>query len=107
MQYAAMLSAVLSFFDSIVGVPTMVQIRADEFWIRYRDEVRRSGNLDALRSTKLWTCVAIQAAKKVCEDAGLKTGNELYLDVMAYEQREVGVYYNWDLRRSARSRRLL
>jgi hypothetical protein len=76
----------------------MIRITAEEFWPKFRDEVRRTGTLEALRNTKAWTHTIIQAAKTVCEQAGLKTGNELYLDVMGYEQREPGVNFNWDLR---------
>jgi hypothetical protein len=76
----------------------MIRLTAEEFWPLYRDEVRRRGSVEALRSSSVWTKVAINAAKAVCLTAGLKIGNELYLDVMGYEQREAGVNFNWDLR---------
>jgi len=76
----------------------MIQFSAEQFWRLYRDEVRRCGSLESLRRSRDWTKVAISAAKGVCLSAGLKTGNELYLDVMGYEQRQPGVDFNWDLR---------
>ena len=76
----------------------MNRLSAEQFWPLYRDEVRRRGNLEVIGKSRLWTCVAIDAAKAVCMNAGLKTGNELYLDVMGYEQRQSGVDFNWDLR---------
>lgn len=76
----------------------MSHIGADEFWPRYRDAVRARGSLNALSNTREWTRVAVEAAKSVCTNAGLITGNELYLDVMAYEQRTAGVFYDWHLR---------
>jgi hypothetical protein len=76
----------------------MIRLSAREFWPRYRDAVRSQGNLKLLSSTRDWTRVAIDAAKSVCMDAGLTTGNEFYLDVMGYEQRVSGIFYDWDLR---------
>lgn len=76
----------------------MIRLSAEQFWRLYRDEVRLRGSLESLPRSRDWTRVAIAAAKAVCVNAGLKTGNELYLDVMGYEQRESGVDFNWDLR---------
>lgn len=76
----------------------MIRLSAEEFWPRYRDEVRRRGSSESLAKPKLWTKVAIEAAKAVCMNAGLKTNNELHLDTMGYEQRQAGVDFNWDLR---------
>lgn len=76
----------------------MIRITAEEFWRSYRDGVRKRGSLDSLKNSRSWTEVAIDSAKAICLEAGLKIGNELYLDVMGYEQRQSGVNFNWDLR---------
>jgi hypothetical protein len=76
----------------------MIRVSPAEFWNRYLIEVRAlMPTYDGLTDPS-WTTVAIGAAINACTNFGLLTCNELHLDVMGYERRQEGIYFDWDLR---------
>jgi hypothetical protein len=77
-------------------------ITPEEFWRRYREEVRSTGTWDAYTSppkTCKWKRIVIGAAVTVCESFGLIADTEyLRLDCLGYSQTNASDEDDWNLR---------
>ena len=88
----------------------MTRISASDFWPCYRNKCRTLGTRKSLKSDRMWTDVAIAAARDTCRCHGLTYGlttikdeqpkeeRLLRLDWAAFEQAVPGEDFNWHLR---------
>lgn len=77
----------------------MIQVLPDDFWLRFRGEIRRRASWEAYCQDKLWTPIAKAAAESTCLSFGLELQSEYFhIDVLAYERRVKTEWFDWDLR---------
>ena len=69
----------------------------EAFWADYKEYLRKHGCLEAWKSDRVWTKLALHAAEHACESLGYRTQREfLRVDVIGYEGADPDC--DWHLR---------